>query len=73
MLWRLVLTALKDETLDEAQRVAIVARGAAQLAAHRLPEGQQPTCDDVMRVAFEEFALVLNATQARTALHQQGW
>lgn len=71
MLWRQVLAALKDHTLDEDQRLAIVARGAAQLAAHRLPEGQQPTPDHVMRVAFEEFAMVIDATQAHAALREQ--
>lgn len=32
-LWRQVLAALTDDTLDDATREAIVARGAAQLAA----------------------------------------
>ncbi|TXS74524.1 hypothetical protein EAO76_15290 [Streptomyces sp. sk2.1] len=70
MLWRLVLAALQDDTLDEERRLAILARGAARLAAHRLPEGRRPTADDVMRVAFEEFAVVIDAAQARTALRQ---
>ncbi|MFE7619109.1 hypothetical protein, partial [Streptomyces sp. NPDC057496] len=66
MLWRLVLAALQDGTLDEGRRLAILARGAARLAAHRLPEGRSPTPDDVMRVAFEEFAVVIDADRART-------
>ncbi|MFJ6012691.1 hypothetical protein [Streptomyces sp. NPDC092952] len=71
MLWRLVLSALKDDTLDEDRRLAILARGAAQLAAHRLPDGRRPTSEDVVRAAFEEFAVVIDAAQARTALRHQ--
>ncbi|WP_240981796.1 MULTISPECIES: hypothetical protein [unclassified Streptomyces] len=68
MLWRLVLTALGDETLDEDRRLAILARGAAELAARRTCGGEGPTVDDVVRLAFEEFAVVIDAAQARTAL-----
>ncbi|WP_420082830.1 hypothetical protein ACN6AT_37555 (plasmid) [Streptomyces sp. JL4002] len=71
-LWRQVLTALNDNTLDDAEREAIVARGAAQLAARRTPEGQQVTPDAVLDVAFTEFALLLTAEQARTALRDAG-
>ncbi|PCG82304.1 hypothetical protein CIB93_30825 [Streptomyces sp. WZ.A104] len=67
-LWRQVLAALNDDTLDDAAREQMAARGAAQLAVRRTPEGQQPTPDEVMAVAFEEFALLLNAEQARAAL-----
>ncbi|MFF5933162.1 hypothetical protein [Streptomyces sp. NPDC012508] len=68
-LWRQVLSALHDDSLDDAEREAIVARGAAQLAARRAPEGHQPTPDDVMGIAFSEFAILLDADTARTALN----
>ncbi|MGW3820158.1 hypothetical protein [Streptomyces sp. NPDC005046] len=71
-LWRQVLAALSDTTLDDAEREAIVARGAAQLAARRTPEGQQATPEAVVAVAFEEFALLLDADQARVALREVG-
>ncbi|MER0445740.1 hypothetical protein ABR738_14415 [Streptomyces sp. Edi4] len=71
-LWRQVLAALNDPALDDAERERIVARGAAQLAAHRAPAGQQPTPEAVMAVALHEFALVLDVDQARTALRQSG-
>ncbi|MFE2749646.1 hypothetical protein ACFXKX_35900 [Streptomyces scopuliridis] len=47
-----------------------MAPGAAQLAARRSPEGQQPTLDDVMDVAFRKFALLLEAGQGRAALRE---
>ncbi|MEU9700164.1 hypothetical protein [Streptomyces sp. NPDC047981] len=67
-LWRQVLAALNDDTLDDAAREQMVARGAAQLAVRRTPEGQQPAPDEVMAVSFEEFALLLDVEQARAAL-----
>ncbi|MFB9739208.1 hypothetical protein ACFQE4_13985 [Streptomyces thermocoprophilus] len=67
-LWRQVLAALTDDTLNDATRETIVARGAAQLAVRRAPEGQQPTSVEVMAVAYEEFKLLLDADQARAAL-----
>ncbi|WP_031146636.1 hypothetical protein [Streptomyces erythrochromogenes] len=66
-LWRQVLAALAHDTLGDAEREAIVARGAAQLAIRRIPEGQQPTPDAVLDVAFKEFALLLDTDQARAA------
>ncbi|MBX9427008.1 hypothetical protein [Streptomyces lateritius] len=69
-LWRQILAALTDDTLDDAEREAIVARGAAQLAARRTPEGQQPTGDAVMDTAFHEFNLLLTADQTRAALRE---
>ncbi|MGW7201300.1 hypothetical protein [Streptomyces chryseus] len=71
-LWRQVLAALTDDTLDDAEREAIVARGAAQFAARLAPEGQQVTPDAVMAVAFEEFAVLLDADTARAALREVG-
>ncbi|GHE26030.1 hypothetical protein [Streptomyces hydrogenans] len=67
-LWRQVLAALKDTSLDDAERGAIVARGAAQLATRRAPEGQRATPEAVMAVALEEFALLIDADQACVAL-----
>jgi hypothetical protein len=51
-LWRQVLAALNDDTLDDAEREKILALGAAQLAVRRALDGQQPTPDDVMAAAF---------------------
>ncbi|MFI1717520.1 hypothetical protein [Streptomyces litmocidini] len=59
---------LTDDALDDAARERIVARGAAQLAARRAPEGRQATPDAVRAVAFEEFALLLDGDTARAAL-----
>ncbi|MFF3728518.1 hypothetical protein ACFYYM_39910 [Streptomyces erythrochromogenes] len=67
-LWRQVLAALTDDTLDDAEREAIVALGAAQLAARRAPEDQHPTADAVMDTSFHEFILLLTADQAHAAL-----
>ncbi|MCZ0984377.1 hypothetical protein O1L60_47330 [Streptomyces diastatochromogenes] len=71
-LWRQVLAALSDDTLDDATREAIVARGAAQLAVRRAPEGQQATPDAVLDTAFHEFSLLLTVEQAREALREVG-
>ncbi|MFI5987757.1 hypothetical protein ACIBEA_43755 [Streptomyces sp. NPDC051555] len=67
-LWRQVLAALNDHSLDTAERDAILARGAAHLAARRTPEGKRTTHEEVMAVAFEEFGILLDTHQARTAL-----
>ncbi|MFI6967284.1 hypothetical protein [Streptomyces sp. NPDC050255] len=40
-LWRQVLAALNDTTLDDTEREAIVARGAAQLAVRHAPRGSR--------------------------------
>lgn len=71
-LGRQVLAALNDDSLDDAEREKIVARGAAQLAARRAPEGQHPSPEAVMAVAYGEFALLLGADQARAALREVG-
>lgn len=71
-LWRQILAALNDTTLDHADREAIVALGAAQLAIHRAPDGQCVTPEEVMTVALQEFSLLIDADQARTALRQSG-
>ncbi|MBT2529802.1 hypothetical protein J7E91_31605 [Streptomyces sp. ISL-99] len=74
-LWRQVLAALNDDSLDDATREEIIARGAAQLATRRTPQGVQATPDDVMRIAFEEFSTLLAGDTARKALrqtHRQG-
>ncbi|MFJ8752221.1 hypothetical protein ACIREO_23235 [Streptomyces sp. NPDC102441] len=69
-LWRQVLAALNDSTLDDAARERIVARGAAQLAVRRTPDGQQAAPEAVIATAAEEFGILLDAGQARTALRQ---
>ncbi len=74
-LWRQVLAALCDDSLDDATREEIIARGAAQLAIRRAPQGVQATPDDVMRIAFEEFSTLLDNDAARKALrhaHSRG-
>ncbi|MGW8700153.1 hypothetical protein ACWGOK_24960 [Streptomyces eurythermus] len=69
-LWRQVLAALNDDTLDDATREQILARGAAQLAVRRAPAGHEPTPDEVMAAAFSEFSLLIDAEQARAALRE---
>ncbi|GAA2516340.1 hypothetical protein [Streptomyces gobitricini] len=63
-LWRQVLAALTDDTLDDAEREAIVARSAARRAS----DGQQATPEAVIAVAFELVddcdGLVLHAWQS---------
>ena len=71
-LWRQVLAALTDDTLDDAEREAIVACGAAQLAMRRAPEGQQVNPNAVLDTAFHEFNLLLTAEQGRAALAEVG-
>lgn len=71
-LWRQVLAALSDDTLDDATGEEIVARGAAQLAVRRAPEGQQATPEAVLDTAFHEFSLLLTVEQAREALREVG-
>ncbi|MGW7029751.1 hypothetical protein ACWGFX_21605 [Streptomyces xanthophaeus] len=67
-LWRQVLAALNDQSLDTAEREVILARGAAHLAARRTPQGQRTTDKEVMAIAFEGFGILLDAHQARIAL-----
>ncbi|WP_327378849.1 hypothetical protein OG393_33590 (plasmid) [Streptomyces sp. NBC_01216] len=71
-LWRQVLAALSDDTLDDSTREEIVARGAAQLAVRRAPEGQQATPQAVLDTAFHGFNLLLTVEQAREALREVG-
>ncbi|MFJ8802867.1 hypothetical protein [Streptomyces sp. NPDC102487] len=72
MLWRQVLAALTDDTLEDAEREQILAHGAAQLAIRRTPDGRQPTPQQVLDTAFHEFALLLTVDQARAALLEVG-
>ncbi|AVI00238.1 hypothetical protein C5L38_34875 (plasmid) [Streptomyces sp. WAC00288] len=69
-LWRQVLAALNDDTLDDAERERVLARGAAQLAARRAPEGRRATPEQVMEAAFREFSLLIDADTARAALRE---
>ncbi|MER5974520.1 hypothetical protein ABT112_33270 [Streptomyces sp. NPDC002055] len=66
--WRRVLTALVDEDCDEEEREHTLALGAAHLAVTRAVDGPRPTPEDVMHIAFWEFALLLDAGTARSAL-----
>ncbi|MFJ4879582.1 hypothetical protein ACIP93_30880 [Streptomyces sp. NPDC088745] len=70
-LWRQVLAALND-TLGDTEHEEILACGAAQLTVRRAPDDQQPTPDDMVARAFSEFALLLDADQARAALRKMG-
>jgi hypothetical protein len=65
---RQILTVLKDDTLDDPERAALVAHGAAQQARR----GRQPTPNEVMTVAFQEFTLVIDADQTRAAPQESG-
>ncbi|WP_369229340.1 hypothetical protein AB5J56_01895 [Streptomyces sp. R21] len=65
---RQILTVLKDDPLDDIERAALVARGAAQQARR----GRQLTSDEVTTVAFHEFALVIDADQAIAAPQESG-
>jgi hypothetical protein len=69
-LWRQVLAALHDGTLDDGERERILAHGAAELATHRAAQGTQATPQEVMAVAFAEFSLLLDADQACLALRE---
>ncbi|WP_424862725.1 hypothetical protein [Streptomyces sp. MMS24-I29] len=69
-LWRQVLAALNDDTLDDAAREQIVARGAAQLAVRRTPAGQQTAPDEVLDLAFRSSPSSFD--QARAALREVG-
>ncbi|KOV54681.1 hypothetical protein ADL00_29440 [Streptomyces sp. AS58] len=62
-----VLTALTDTGFNEWERERIPALGAAHLALARADEGGNPT-DDLRRIGFEDFTLLLDADIARTAL-----
>ncbi|GAA3487870.1 hypothetical protein GCM10018987_19510 [Streptomyces cremeus] len=70
-LWRQVLAALND-TLGDTEREEILACGAVQLTVRRASDDQQPTPDDMVARAFSEFALLLDADQARAALRKMG-
>ncbi|MFD7534754.1 hypothetical protein [Streptomyces sp. NPDC059819] len=72
MLWRQVAAALNDDSLHDATRTRILARGAVQLAVHRTPWGQSTTPEDVMAVAFQEFELLLDRSQAEAAMEEAG-
>ncbi|WP_416960663.1 hypothetical protein [Streptomyces sp. Agncl-13] len=65
---RQILTVLKDDAVDATERAALVAHDAGRQARR----GRQPTSSEVMAVAFEEFALVIDADQARAAPQETG-
>ncbi|MEU7295144.1 hypothetical protein AB0A76_18295 [Streptomyces exfoliatus] len=66
--WREVLTALTDDTLDAVERQAVLARAAVRLAADRGTPERQPTVEEVVTLAHEEFGVPLDAGQVRSAL-----
>ncbi|MDJ0467133.1 hypothetical protein [Streptomyces sp. H27-C3] len=66
-IWRQVLSALSGEGHDDADRERLLALGAAELA-HARSTGEPVTTQDVQRIAYEEFSLLIDDTQARTAL-----
>ncbi|MGC0334804.1 hypothetical protein RKD23_007794 [Streptomyces sp. SAI-170] len=68
--WQQYLAALYEDGLDGTSRAAILALGAARLAVNRALQGQVPTTQDVISVAFREFALPLDADEARQALQE---
>ncbi|MFK0297347.1 hypothetical protein ACIQU6_43720 [Streptomyces sp. NPDC090442] len=59
-----------DNTVSDAERERILALGAAHLATIYAAAGKAPVPADVMRIAFEEFSLLLDGTAARVALRE---
>lgn len=55
-IWRKLLTALKDDRLDEAERDVLLAQAAVRIAADRCAPTRRPTADEVVTVAREEFS-----------------
>lgn len=69
-LWRRVLTVLADDSVDQRERERVLASGAARLATVRAAAGTAVTAEDVVRIAMEEFAVLLDAGTARAALRE---
>ncbi|THA77373.1 hypothetical protein E6R60_07290 [Streptomyces sp. A0642] len=67
--WRQLLTGLQDNSLNDVERETLVARAAVRLAADRGPKGRRPTIEEVVAIAREEFAVILDAGVAGSALH----
>ncbi|WP_434598068.1 hypothetical protein [Streptomyces sp. A5-4] len=67
-IWRQVLAALSGEGHDDADRERLLALGAAELAYARSISGGPVTTEDVRRIAFEEFSLLIDDSQARAAV-----
>ncbi|OEJ29129.1 hypothetical protein AR457_00475 [Streptomyces agglomeratus] len=70
-MWKRVLAAYTTDRYPQHDREQLLARGAAELAHTRSPGGRAATVKDVQRVAREEFGLLLDERQARTALAQR--
>ncbi|GGP85540.1 hypothetical protein [Streptomyces sindenensis] len=66
--WREILAALTDDTLDDAERGAVLAWAAVRLASDRGAAGHRPTIEEVMALACEELAVNIDTGQARAAL-----
>ncbi|MGQ4442291.1 hypothetical protein ACN6LI_008104 [Streptomyces violaceoruber] len=71
-IWRKLLTALKDDRLDEAERDVLLAQASVRIAADRCAPTRRPTADEVVTVAREEFAALIDPGQARAALATWG-
>lgn len=70
-IWRQVLSALAGEGHDDVERERLLALGAAE-PAHARRTGDQPaTTADVQRITFEEFSLLIDDQQARSALRER--
>ncbi|WP_329331234.1 hypothetical protein OG866_00385 [Streptomyces sp. NBC_00663] len=65
--WRALLAGLQDRDLDDTAREAIVARAAVRLAADRAAGGRRPTIEEIVSIAREEFAVIIDAAQAKAA------
>lgn len=67
--WRKILAVLKDDSLNAAEPKAIVARAAARVAADRGTAGHRPRFEEALSTAREEFAVHVDARQARAGLN----
>ncbi|MEN8655579.1 hypothetical protein ABCR94_34655 [Streptomyces sp. 21So2-11] len=70
-IWRQVLAALSGEGYDDADRERLLALGAAELAHARSSTGEPVTTEGIRRIAFEEFSLLIDDSQARAALRER--
>ncbi|MEV6956053.1 hypothetical protein [Streptomyces sp. NPDC051183] len=59
---------MPTRTWTAGERERILALGAAHLARTRAGEGGNPADEDVRRIGFAEFALLLDSDAACTAL-----
>ncbi|GGX41969.1 hypothetical protein [Streptomyces chryseus] len=69
--WQRVLATYTADRYPQHDREQLLALGAAELAHTRSPGGPAATVGDAQRVAREEFDLLIDEHQARTALAQR--